>query len=124
MKKILIFIALGIALPVYAGWTRFDSNEKATRYIDIDSAVQAPPSVRVWALLDFKQPLGNDRSMRLQYEINCKESKLRILSVEGFTGQMLTGSGGKQPGWNSPGNWEYVAPGSSSENLLTYNCRR
>ena len=123
MKRTMVLIALSITLPVFAGWTRFDSNEKATRYIDVDSVVHSPPLQRVWAFLDFRRPLGSDRSMRLLYEINCKEMKLRVLSVEGFTGQMLAGDVSRGQGWNKPGEWEHIAPGSSSENLFNYNCR-
>ena len=123
MKRIIVLTALMITIPLYAGWTRFDSNEKATRYIDIDSVFKSPPMLRVWAFMDFRRPLGRDRSMRLLYEINCSEMKLRILSVEGFTGQMLAGDLSREQGWNKPGEWEYIAPGSASENLFNYNCR-
>lgn len=81
MKKIIVLTALVFTFPLYAGWTRFDSNEKATRYIDVDSVVKSPPLRRVWAFLDFRRPLGSDRSMRLLYEINCSQIKLRILSA-------------------------------------------
>jgi hypothetical protein len=123
MKKTIVLVTLAIAFPVFAGWTRFDSNDKATRYIDVDSVVRSPPLLRVWSFLDFERPLGSDRSMRLLYEINCKEMKLRVLSVEGFTGQMLAGDVSRGPGWNKPGEWEYIAPGSASENLFKYNCK-
>lgn len=81
------------------------------------------PLVRVQTLLDLTKPVGKGRSMLLLNEINCMEESLRILTVVGYTGAMATGSVIHESDWDKPGKWQYIAPGTVSENLFAYACK-
>lgn len=123
MKRIIAVLIFSTSIHAYARWDKFDHNAHGQRYVNSRTIKRTLPLVRVQTLLDLTKPVGKGRSMLLINEINCMEESLRILTVIGYTGAMATGSAIHEAGWDKPGTWQYIAPGTASENLFAYACK-
>lgn len=117
MKKLVThisFITLFLACaPVYASWewTKIHNVENTTVYID-QTKVRGSKTKRIWERWEFKVPMSMSgiSSILILREINCDESKIRILESESFGSANL--SGDVMVKLIDPGNWDYLKPNS------------
>jgi hypothetical protein len=115
MKYLLALVML-VALPVSAEWESVGATDDEEVYIDMDTVrisndLRMDNSLRrVWTLTNrSKKGRLGEMSLRILREIDCKQERIRVLSMTGFTGAM--GSGSSLPtyrGDNDP--WDYIAP--------------
>ena len=118
------FLFLIIHSPAF-GWEAvaksYDGNE--TYYIDLSTKLEIFGGMRVWGLVDLKNPdIKGKLSYRYLNEINCAGRKIRTLSGSGFIKHMA--SGREVFHTNVVSNWQDVSPGSIDEYILKGVCER
>ena len=123
MKKILsTALYLLIAFPVVAcaEWTKIDEGKIYYTYTDVKSLNTQPEGIYAWALYDFidQQPEGY-RSAKVLFQIDCKENRYKMLSVNTFAGSMGEGVSGMP---KRSDRWDDAAPNSLGFHVVKYIC--
>ena len=104
------------ASPSWAEWELIGTTDDEEVYIDMDTLrisndLRMDNSLRrVWTLTNrSKKGRQGEMSLRILREIDCKQERIRVLSMTGFTGAMSNGSSlPTYRGDNDP--WDYIAP--------------
>ena len=75
------------------GWSYIDTNTRGDEdYIDYSTIGRDGNLVTLWQKTNYIRPTQfGDRSIRVQYQYDCRNGKSRILSITGFSGPDLTG---------------------------------
>jgi len=75
------------------GWSLVDTNARGDEeFIDYSTIRRDGDLVTLWQKTNYKRPTQfGDRSIRVQYQYDCRNEKSRILVITGFTGPDLTG---------------------------------
>ena len=126
MSKILLTCLLAImSNSAAANWVKADGNEKFTNYYDSTTIRKNGDKVKMWGLIDYNtaQEISDGKSgmsVLLQTEFDCKEEQIRILSFNGYSGNM--GSGDLVYSNSYPQKWESLPPRSIGEKLLKFVC--
>ena len=127
MKK--LFLALMLALAstsALAEWTWVveDAGIGITVYVDRVSINKTGNVVKMLTLVDFRAAQGKAKSKFLsqkeQGEYDCKEAKIRILTLSRSDKNL--GAGEVVFSDNTPSKWMPVAPGSANEVLWEIAC--
>ena len=110
-----------VSAPAAAEWTLFQKNEDGTEFFVDFSTYKKTPTPRAWFLTNnaSRDRFGSAIVLR---EADCREDKFRGISWQFYKGPM--GDGGLSSSDNSPGEWNYAAPGSVSEDILKILCGR
>lgn len=123
MRVVLCFLIILVAAPALAEWIRWTSegSDVATGYIDPTKVRRDGSLVRIWEVLDYKKPdaIGG-LSTRFLAEYDCKEERVRNLSVSGHSGPMATGK--ILISSESPSEWKNIPPNTGIAALLKTVC--
>src|SRR5947199_2338302 len=104
-------------------WTKASESEVGTGYVDPATIVRLGHKVMIWELTDYKSvPDTNTpyKSVKRQFEFDCKEKRLRVLSTSAYSGQM--GKGSIVNTVSDASAWVTVIPSSVGHILWTIAC--
>jgi hypothetical protein len=113
--------------PVKADWTKFDSVEAGTYYLDLDTVKKSGYIRSFWSILDYRLPQKTSRGMHYQstrthMEIDCRQKTVHILSFSMHAGPMLTGEVIDTQGIMR--DWQSIPPDTPLEKLHRVVCSR
>lgn len=127
MNKLLLALMLALAsTSAMAEWTWVveDAGIGITVYVDRTTINKTGNIVKMLTLTDFKTVKGKAKSKFLsqteQAEYDCKDEKIRILSLSQHNKNM--GTGEVVFSYNTPSKWMPAAPGSANEVLWEIAC--
>jgi len=112
-----------------ASWTVINVNRDAgqTSHIELATVRHTGNMAKMWTMTDYAepQPLINAApylSSVMLYEYDCKELRMRALSINSYSGNMSSG----KTNWslNTATEWEYVRPGTIGCLSLEAACKR
>lgn len=125
MKKILFIILLLINSVVYAQWTYILEANETEIYFDSKTISQVNQYKRVWLKLEYslnsEMSKVDVRSSRVYREFDCREKKVRNLSLTTFTQPNLSGNSTSS---NKVTDWSFIAPNTNAELLLEVVCKK
>ena len=115
-----LHLLIAFPLIVCAEWTKIDEGKIFYTYTDVKSLNAQPEGIYAWALYDFidQQPEGY-RSAKVLFQIDCKENRYKMLSVNTFAGSMGEGESGMP---KRSGRWDDAAPNSLGFHVAKYIC--
>lgn len=92
MRFVLLTLLLTAAAPAWTDWVRYSETKSAFHYLDPDTILRDGNLVRVWTLQDWNEP-GSDgtRSLRILFEFDCQEERMRSVSAFAHSGHMAGG---------------------------------
>ncbi len=113
--------------PVKAYWTKFDSVETGTYYLDLDTIKKSGYIRSFWSILDYRLPQKTSRGMHYQstrthMEIDCRQKTVHILSFSMHAGPMLGGEVIDTQGIMR--DWQSIPPDTPLEKLHRVVCSR
>jgi len=127
MKKLLLTLLAPLLLvtgSAWAEWVRVTGADAADVYIDPETIREDGNLVKVWEVHDYKQQHKDDAlSRRLRVEYDCKEQRLRFLSISTHSGPMASGTTlftHDVPG--KPDTWRQIPPGTVGNRVLKIVC--
>ena len=107
-------------------WTAVGLFDIGTFYVDLDSVTHVGDHRKVWTSLDYRNPQTNQhskkpyKSTRMQMEFDCKEQKVRTLSLSYHTGVRLSGETLSTEGVIGP--FEPVPPDTPIFKIMRWVC--
>ena len=124
MKKLVIILLL-LSSFAWAGWRSIGENVTVTSYADPDTIIRKGNTAQMWSLLDYKDfqrmvEVGYF-SQKAQAEYDCKDRKLRGLTLSLHAGHM--GEGKVIYADESPHEWEAVDAGTLNATLWKIACK-
>jgi hypothetical protein len=121
-KAILALMLAAICNGAWAGWVKVATDsEGGIYYVDPATVRRSGNLRRVWEIMDSKLPdKGGVMSSRIFAEYDCKEERVRGLSISMHSQSMAGGSVLRTD--SKPGDWDYVAPGTVGAIKLSYVC--
>lgn len=125
MRKVIWTMLLAVvSTSAMAEWTRVDSNEDGTSYVDLATIRKEGDRTKVWVLFDKKTAQtidsGTFLSTKRQHEFDCKEGLSRYLNFAFHSENM--GGGKAIYAGSEPGKWSPVTPGSIKESQWKTVC--
>ena len=125
MKKFiftLLFSTLVFSSPSYADWTKVDTNDGGTFYVDFDRIRKHDGYVYYWGLSDYLKPTKYGHlSTKLYNQGDCKLFRVKALSDFSYTNSM--GNGTPSASNNKEDiEWRYPSPNSALETILNSVC--
>jgi hypothetical protein len=123
-RAILTMLLAAVSANAAAGWTEVDSDASVTFYIEPASIRRDGNLVKMRELLEYKSARVRDKarylSSKTESEYDCKEERLRTLSLSLHSGSM---AGGRTVYVTSDrGKWRPVPPGGGIEALWKIAC--
>ena len=109
-----------------AQWTAVGLFDIGTFYVDTENITHAGEHHKAWTLLDYRDPKVHTptgkqfRSTRMQMEFDCKEQKVRTLSLSYHTGVRLSGETLSTEGVIGP--FEPVPPDTPIFKIMRWVC--
>ena len=92
-------------------------------FVDAENAESVDGYRRVWVQQNYPSPnVYRAQSMLMLIEIDCKEEKIRLLKLVGYSGQLQTGD--SQTLRSNVGAWEATKPGSMFKSIQFAGCRQ
>ena len=127
MKKLLLTLLAPLLLvtgSAWAEWVWVTEADAADVYIDPETIREDGNLVKLWEVHDLKQ-LHKDGhlSRRIRTEYDCKEERLRFLSLSKHSGPMASGTTlftHDAPG--KPDTWRQIPPGTVANRVLKIVC--
>ena len=124
---VLLLFGLWLSSPARADWTKFDSVETGTYYLDMDTVKKSGYIRSFWSILDYRLPQKTSRGMHYQstrthMEIDCRQKTVHILSFSIHSGPMLTGEVIDTQGVMR--DWQSIPPDTPLEKLHRVVCTR
>jgi hypothetical protein len=124
MKKLVIILLL-LSSHAWAGWVSIGENDTGTSYADPDTITRKGDAAKMSSLLDYKDfqrmvEVGYF-SQKTQAEYDCKERKLRALTLSLHAEHM--GAGKVIYADESPHEWEVIDAGTRNETLWKIACK-
>ena len=112
---------LGVS-PAAAAWLAIATNEEASFYFNPDTVRYQVDLMSVWVVAD-RVAKGPDleRSVRMQYEVQCPMVKYRITYRALHAEPMAQGA---NLGTEHPNDWRTVTPGTAAELIVKKVCAR
>jgi hypothetical protein len=118
MRKALLMLLLATATgSATADWVKVTTKDVFTGYADPESIHKSGESVTIWHLRDYNalQAIPGSsgahyQSTKILEECDCKAGRMRILQIQGYSGNM--GSGERVYTQSTPTKSEEVAVGS------------
>ena len=125
MKKLLPLFLLLFSINGYCEWTLNAELDGQTNYFDYSTKKVRGNFVRIWSLSDSKKPSKYQNmtylSSTYQYEFDCENDRVRILS--GYFYSQSMGSGKVLDMYNGPKDWIPIPPNSFFMSDLKKVCR-
>ncbi len=126
MKKLLFFFLFTISSLANAQWTLITDIDDTKFFIDSTSIQQIGQYKRGWLKTEFtsnsEMTLKHKiRSSRTLAEFDCREKKVRNLSLTTFTQPNLSGN---STSINKVTDWSFIAPNTNAELLLEVVCKK
>ena len=125
----LMLVLLGLLASgrAQAEWTKFDSVETGTYYLDMDTVKKSGYIRSFWSILDYRLPQKTSRGMHYQstrthMEIDCRQKTVHILSFSMHAGPMLAGEVIDTQGIMR--DWQSIPPDTPLEKLHKVVCTR
>ncbi len=125
----LMLVLLGLLASgrAQADWTKFDSVETGTYYLDMDTVKKSGYIRSFWSILDYRLPQKSSRGMHYQstrthMEIDCRQKTVHILSFSMHAGPMLAGEVIDTQGIMR--DWQSIPPDTPLEKLHKVVCTR
>jgi len=120
-------LGLFASSPVKADWTKFDSVETGTYYLDLDTVKKSGYIRSFWSILDYRLPQKTSRGMHYQstrthMEIDCRQKTVHILSFSMHAAPMLGGEVIDTQGIMR--DWQSIPPDTPLEKLHRVVCTR
>ena len=128
MKRLLLTLMLAPASTgATAEWTQMSVNDVFTQYADFTTIHKTGDRLKIWELLDYRSEqkgINGARyfSEKAHKEYSCKEERVRLLAISGFSKHM--GDGKVAYSVSDPAKWEPVQPASDSDFLLVKACSK
>jgi hypothetical protein len=127
MFKYILMVILAVASnSAMAEWVKVGGSDAFTTYTDPATLLKAGNSIRMWTLVDFKtvKTASNKqfKSLKSQYEFDCKGERLQILA-NAFHAENM-GGGAVVLGDSNLGKWVPVTPGSVGHNFWQAACAK
>lgn len=121
-----IFFAM-LSVSAQAAWVEDAKSERFTVYLDKANAIRSSDSFKIQTLYDYKvlQTDGESpayMSIRLQTEVDCKGSRMRLSGISFFSGPMAQGRVVRSEPEAS--EWESVPAQHKGESLWRLACVR
>ena len=125
MKKLLFVLLLTISLVVHAQWTFvLDTNDETKFFIDNTTISQVNQFKRAWFKLEYSLNSEMSKvgvlSSRVYREFDCREKKVRTLSLTTFSQPNLLGV---STTGNKISDWSFIAPNTNAELMLEIVCK-
>ena len=126
MKKLLFFFLFTISSLANAQWTLITDIDDTKFFIDLTSIQQIGQYKRGWLKTEFtsnsEMTLKHKiRSSRTLAEFDCREKKVRNLSITTFTQPNLSGN---STSITKVTDWSFIAPNTNAELLLEVVCKK
>ena len=139
MKKLFPWILLFATATAFANWVKIDGPSGALyeKFIDINAIRQSGPMNtmrRVWEINNLTNASSsnissnsvsssNVSSVKQHVEYDCKDRRYRVIEESSFSerwakGESLTVA----PANPKPGDWNTIAPGSTTETIFNRVC--
>ena len=124
--KYLLSLLMLIASPAWADWVEVAfSDGGAINHIDPTTIRKEGDFIKVWAMdnLPSARTIGginNVRSMRSRMEYDCKQERMRSLSISAHSERYARGETLGQE--NSPTQWMDIPPNSVGIKILNWVC--
>jgi hypothetical protein len=123
----LLLLGLWASSTARADWTKFDSVETGTYYLDLDTVKKSGYIRSFWSNLDYRLTQKSSRGMHYQstrthMEIDCRQKTVHILSFSMHAGPMLGGEVIDTQGIMR--DWQSIPPDTPLEKLHRVVCAR
>lgn len=106
----------------FGAWTEFAETEDRKYFHDPQTAIKRSGSVEVWTLQDmFQRTNFGAMSVRVRYELDCRDDRYRVLAIGAFFGRMGEGDLIRS---GEGGGWERVPMDSVIDDLMSFYCRQ
>ena len=123
-----IFLVALMAIASFnasAGWEQVSQSAAGTIYVDPTTITKTGNRVTMWAMIDYKTiPALKEpyKSFKQHFQFDCEEMAFKVLSREGYSGQMAGGEPVMTV--NEPTQWQIWMPGSVIETFWSTACKR
>ena len=127
MKRHAIALALAaLSCTAMADWQQVSENSETIGYYDPATVVRTDDGVTVSELHDFKRvaTTATDslfRSTNTQRVYDCANVRVRIITVQPYSGQM--GGGDALAPMNVDGEWQPIVEGTARAEMFNLLCR-
>jgi len=132
LSNVVLFVPVAMmalmgASSAHADWTKVDSYDAGTYYIETDKVKRSGYLRSFWSVLDYKAPQKTTRglayqSTRTHMEIECRQKTVHILSFSMHSGPMLAGEVIDTQGVMR--DWQSIPPDTPLEKLHKLVCTR
>jgi len=124
-KTILVLLLAVVSSSASAEWVRVSVSDAGNTYVDPATILRAGDKATMSEMTDYKQIIADSefpyRSVKRQYEFDCKRRQLRALSMASYSGHMAKGD--EVVAATSPaGEWAPVGSGSVGEIMWKVAC--
>ncbi len=127
MSRKLLLSLLGLLLmsdALAAHWQAYARNREGGRYYDPTRRISMSGSAIVWDLHDLPEGVSEQgkvvRSVLYPTEVNCRQHRMRVLSVLKMDGPM--GGGALVHENTLVGDWREIMAGTPEERLMDLAC--
>ena len=123
MRAVLTLLLMLACAPAWAKWELIQESGDKWLYIDPSTIRKAGHFRRVWALINFRQPLSlGAYSARTHQQYDCKDGCFRILKRDSFSEWM---AGGKTvESLAAPEKWDSIAPDTVAQAIFRKVCAK
>lgn len=126
VKKWIVLLLAVFSQPVWAAWVAVGGSDRLDHYVDPLTLRGTSNGRRMWVLVNSKSPRmleggGRFLSMKALVEFDCSGERSRSLQISFHSG--LDGSGTMIDSTSSPGQWEFVSPGTAEVTYLETACK-
>ena len=123
LAQLWLLCALLGAVPAQAAWTSMGLQDGVGFFVDSENVETVNGYRRVWVLQNYPSPnVYGAQSMMMLVEIDCKDEKVRLLKLVGYSGQSQ--SGYSQTLRGDTGAWEVTKVGSMFRSIQFAGCRQ
>jgi|TARA_B110000438_G_C15557780_1_gene539788 hypothetical protein len=127
MKALTLFITLAIAVVFhsssYADWTEMSKGvDGDTFYVDFEGIRKNDGYDYFWRLVDHLKPIQGYLSSKVCIQGDCKQFRLKYLSIS-YHKKPMGGGAGDTHNYKNP-EWAYPPLGSSIEYILKLVCSK
>ena len=124
MRRPLLVLAMLFAGSACAAWVKVSENEIGMYYIDPKTIRTEGNLRKSWGITDYKQRFTNGAiSWRVRTEYDCKEERLRLLSLREHSERMASGTTiWSQDYEENSDDWHAIPPGTGVEAMMKFVC--
>ena len=122
-NAVVLVLLLSISTGANAAWTKASESTAGTGYVDPATIFRSADKVTMWELTDYRVvPDQNNpyKSVKRQFQFDCKDKRLRLLSTSAYSGHM--GKGQVVTAATDVGAWTPVILSSVGHIMWTIAC--